>query len=209
MLQTRHSALRLSRSFRLRPQRRHDTTKATTGHSAAAGHAEPVAHAHHPEPANEPLGVRCPSSQSPLTPSPFTPPSTPTDLSPPSPQRGFYISLASLPLAFALYKFSRSSDDSSAAAAQPWLTRLIGSYSAFQERWVARNTLHTRMVEQAANDRNLFQSTPGSERVELKFPEIFNTGSPYNVQAGQTANLDELVAHYEKQNRDAEARVGR
>ncbi|MCJ1434691.1 hypothetical protein MMC27_004060 [Xylographa pallens] len=183
MLPTRHSALRLRRSFRLRPQRRHDTTKATTGHSAAAGRAEPVAHAHHPEPVNESLG------------------------------RGFYISLASLPLAFALYKFSRnsSSDDASAgaAAAQPWLTRLIGSYSTFQERWVARNTLHTRMVEQAANDRNLFQSTPGSERVELKFPEVFNTGSPYNVQAGQTANLDELVAHYEKQNRDAEGRVGR
>ncbi|MCJ1378410.1 hypothetical protein MMC17_001508 [Xylographa soralifera] len=180
MLQTRHSAaLRLSRSFRLRPQRRHDTTKATTGHSAAAGHAEPVSHAHHPEPVNEPLG------------------------------RGFYITLASLPLAFALYKFSRSSDDSSATAAQPWLTRLIGSYSTFQERWVARNTLHTRMVEQAANDRNLFQSTPASKMVELKFPEVFSQGSPYNVQAGQTANLDELVAHYEKQNRDAEGRVGR
>ncbi|MCJ1315441.1 hypothetical protein MMC15_000760 [Xylographa vitiligo] len=182
MLPTRHSALRLSRSFRLHPQpRRHDTTKATTGHSAAAGRAEPVSHAHHPEPVNEPLG------------------------------RGFYIALASLPLAFALYKFSRSSEDASAgaAAAQPWLTRLIGSYSSFQERWVARNTLHTRMVEQAANDRNLFQSTPASEMIELKFPEVFNQGSPYNVQAGQTANLDELVAHYEKRNREAERRAGR
>ncbi|MCJ1295377.1 hypothetical protein MMC34_006939 [Xylographa carneopallida] len=182
MLSPRPSALRLARFSRLRPQhRRHDTTKATTGHATSAGQAEPVAHAHHAEPVNESLG------------------------------RGFYITLASLPLAFALYKFSRSSDNSSAAAAQPWLTRLIGSWASLQERWVVRNTLHTRMVEQAAQDRNLFQSTPASQMVELKFPEVFNTGSPYNVPAGQMANLDALVAHYEKRNRDAAAgrRVGR
>jgi hypothetical protein len=34
---------------------------------------------------------------------------------------------------------------------------------------------------------------------------IFNTGSPYNVSAGQGArNMDELVAHYEKQNAERE-----
>ncbi len=34
---------------------------------------------------------------------------------------------------------------------------------------------------------------------------IFNTGSPYNVSAGQGgANLEKLVAHYEKLNADAE-----
>ena len=34
---------------------------------------------------------------------------------------------------------------------------------------------------------------------------IFNTGSPYNVQAGQSANLDALIAHYEKQNAERQA----
>lgn len=33
---------------------------------------------------------------------------------------------------------------------------------------------------------------------------IFNTGSPRNLVAGQTANLDQLVAHYEKINREGE-----
>jgi hypothetical protein len=34
---------------------------------------------------------------------------------------------------------------------------------------------------------------------------IFNTGSPYNVSAGQgPRNMDELVAHYEKLNAEAE-----
>jgi hypothetical protein len=34
---------------------------------------------------------------------------------------------------------------------------------------------------------------------------IFNTGSPYNVSAGQgPRNMDKLVAHYEKLNAEAE-----
>jgi hypothetical protein len=34
---------------------------------------------------------------------------------------------------------------------------------------------------------------------------IFNTGSPYNVSAGQGArDMDAVVAHYEKLNADAE-----
>lgn len=36
---------------------------------------------------------------------------------------------------------------------------------------------------------------------------IFNTGSPYNVQAGQGArNMESLVAHYEQLNAEAEAK---
>lgn len=78
------------------------------------------------------------------------------------------------------------------------------------------------MIEQAAFDRNLFQSDKGSAHVNLRFPEfvlpsvvckddsltrsrIFNTGSPYNVSAGQgPRNMDAVVAHYEKQNAEAE-----
>lgn len=36
---------------------------------------------------------------------------------------------------------------------------------------------------------------------------IFNTGSPWNIPAGQGgANLDKLIAHYEKKNVEAEER---
>lgn len=81
------------------------------------------------------------------------------------------------------------------------------------------------MIEQAAFDRNLYQSAVGSSHINLKFPEfvfpffktimdirliryrIFNTGSPYNVSAGQgAANMDKLVAHYDQLNKDAEAK---
>lgn len=36
---------------------------------------------------------------------------------------------------------------------------------------------------------------------------VFNTGSPYNVAAGQgPRNMDVLVQHYQKKNREAEQR---
>ena len=38
-----------------------------------------------------------------------------------------------------------------------------------------------------------------------EWDRIFNTGSPYNVSAGQGARgMDELVAHYEKKNAETE-----
>ncbi|MCJ1229184.1 hypothetical protein MMC12_005849 [Toensbergia leucococca] len=114
--------------------------------------------------------------------------------------RGFYVSLGAIPLSLALYKFSSTTSDS----ADPFLTRLINSYSQFQDRWTERNALHTSMIEQAAHDRNLFQSSPASKTIELKFPEIFNTGSPYNIPAGHSADLSALIAHYEKKNAETE-----
>ena len=32
-----------------------------------------------------------------------------------------------------------------------------------------------------------------------RLQRMFNTGSPWNVPAGQTANLDELIAKYQKE----------
>jgi len=70
-----------------------------------------------------------------------------------------------------------------------------------------RAELHTRLVEQAAYDSNLFQNTARVRHVELRFPEIFNTGSPYNVAAGQSGgNLEQVIAHYQKMSADAEER---
>ncbi|MCJ1426963.1 hypothetical protein MMC29_004866 [Sticta canariensis] len=141
---------------------------------ASSGHAASSSgathHSPHPEPANEYLG------------------------------RGFYITIIALPLSLAFYKFSVSSDNGTADSVKPALTRLISYYSDWDERWAQRNALYTSMCEQAARDRNLFQSTPATQHIDLRFPEIFNTGSPFNVPAGHSANLDELIAHYKRQN---------
>ncbi|KAL9585658.1 MAG: hypothetical protein Q9212_001395 [Teloschistes hypoglaucus] len=123
-----------------------------------------------------------------------------------SPLRGFYLVIAALPLSFAVYKFSRSSDDSGDEASQPWFTRMIRRYDSWQRAFGERNALHTNMLEQAGHDRNLFHNSPRSEMIDLSFPEIFNTGSPYNVPAGHGANLDELIAHYKKKNAEQDAK---
>src|SRR5947209_4841868 len=61
------------------------------------------------------------------------------------PQIQLYIALAVIPASYAVYLLSRTSEDGS----KPGLSRLIDSYSYYKERWAARNTLHTAMIEQA------------------------------------------------------------
>ncbi|KAI9798426.1 MAG: hypothetical protein M1833_004820 [Piccolia ochrophora] len=118
--------------------------------------------------------------------------------------KGFFVAIAVIPASFAAIKFLSSSMEDGVS---PLLTRVIDSYSVYKERWAERNTLHTRMIEQAAFDRNLFQSAERSPTFELRFPETFNVGSPYNVVAGHGgANLDKLMEHYQRENRECEER---
>ncbi|KAI9048163.1 hypothetical protein LZ554_007958 [Drepanopeziza brunnea f. sp. 'monogermtubi'] len=114
----------------------------------------------------------------------------------------FFVALAIVPLSLGVYAVSRPD-----AQGHPrGFSNFIGSYyTEYKDRWAQTNTIHTAALEAAAFDRNLFQSTPGTKHVDLRFPEILNTGSPFNVSAGQgPRNMDALVAHYEKQNSDAE-----
>ncbi|TAQ83350.1 hypothetical protein B7494_g8326 [Chlorociboria aeruginascens] len=114
----------------------------------------------------------------------------------------FYIILAAIPISLGVYSLSRPKDGKPAA-----LTKLIENWAYYGDKWADRNTLHTKMIEQAAFDRNLFQSSKASGHIELRFPEQFNTGSPWNVIAGHGArNMDHLVEHYQKINRDEEER---
>jgi hypothetical protein len=116
---------------------------------------------------------------------------------------GFYIILGVIPASIAIYTLSRPDRDGNFTG----ITTLMKKYSDMQEHWTERNTLHTKALEDAAFQRNLFQSEKGTMHVDLRFPEIFNTGSPYNVPAGHRArNLEELVAHYEKKNADEDER---
>lgn len=49
--------------------------------------------------------------------------------------------------------------------------RLIERYNLSREKLAERNALHTRMVEQAAHDRNLFVNSRMPNWVDLKAPE--------------------------------------
>lgn len=133
----------------------------------------------------------------------------------PSLQRSFYILIFGiLPGSVLLYNFSRNPYNP--------ITALLAKYSDYKDTWEQRNTLHTRMVEQAGHDRNLFLNTPDRGYQDLTFPEygssvtcvcsinsgnnrlmkwlrVFNVGSQIAVPAGHgSANLDKLIAHYKE-----------
>ncbi|KAK0925028.1 hypothetical protein LTR91_004218 [Friedmanniomyces endolithicus] len=110
----------------------------------------------------------------------------------------FYLTLAAIPLSLALYNFTRQG-----TSEQPWATRyIIETYNGYAEKWARRNDIHTQMIEQAASDKLLFinEASHGPRLVDLRFPEQFNIGSPYNVPAGQgSANLDHVIAKFERE----------
>ena len=70
------------------------------------------------------------------------------------------------------------------------------------------------MIEQAGSDRVLLMQSAPEAHVQMKFPEyvqsdhsrtepsnrrrIMNNGSPYNVPAGQVANMDKVIAKYKQ-----------
>ncbi|KAK3670546.1 hypothetical protein LTR78_009514 [Recurvomyces mirabilis] len=110
----------------------------------------------------------------------------------------FYIVLATIPASIALYQFTRQG-----TSEQPWATRYITEkYAEYKDTFQRRNDFHTKAVEQAASDRLIFlnESQQGPRVVDLRFPEAFNIGSPWNVPAGQgSANIDHVIAKYEKE----------
>jgi len=112
---------------------------------------------------------------------------------------GFYLAVGAIPFSYAVYSLSRADGEN-----VPWLTGFIHSYDHWRAQWERRNELHTKMVEQAGADRLLFfgSRTPEMSRpVDIKFQEMFNTGSPFNVPAGQgSVNLDKVMEHYKTQN---------
>jgi hypothetical protein len=116
--------------------------------------------------------------------------------------------LAIVPVSVVAYTIAASSD-------APFLTSLIQAYQTREAELARRNILNQTAVEQAAMDRHLFvtrsQDVSGPD---LVYPEcvyvpqplftqinpeyrMFNSGSPWNVAAGQGgADLSHLIEHY-------------
>ncbi|KAI1119372.1 hypothetical protein F5Y14DRAFT_395051 [Nemania sp. NC0429] len=106
----------------------------------------------------------------------------------------FYITVAAVPLAIAGYQISRPGADGEPTPLSKWLTQ----FDYFND-WEARNTLRTNILEQAAHDKHLFLHAGKNMHVDLKTPELINSGPPYNVPAGHYPNLDHVTEHYRKQ----------
>jgi hypothetical protein len=83
----------------------------------------------------------------------------------------FYITVGVIPASYIVYLLSKAGADGKPSG----LSKAISKYSEYQERWSTRNSTHTAMIEQAAFDRNLFQSYRGSPHINLKFPEYVSS----------------------------------
>ncbi|KAI0470132.1 hypothetical protein F4859DRAFT_120125 [Xylaria cf. heliscus] len=106
----------------------------------------------------------------------------------------FYLFAAALPVSIVGYQISRPGADGEPSSVSKWLQQ----FDYFQD-WETRNALRTDILEQAAHDKHLFLSAGRNPYVELKTPELLNSGSPYNVPAGHYPNLSHVTEHYRKQ----------
>jgi hypothetical protein len=94
----------------------------------------------------------------------------------------------------AIYQFVPQDGETSA------LTNWLSKHQSRAEHWEETNALHTKALQQAAFDRNLFENASNKHRfVDVAYPEAFSSHAPRNIQAGQLINLDHVVEHYRQQ----------
>ncbi|KAK8027408.1 hypothetical protein PG991_004464 [Apiospora marii] len=108
-------------------------------------------------------------------------------------QASFYVFAGLLPTAAIFYTISRPGADGEPST----ISQYLNQFEALNKDHVVRNALRTDALERAAHDKHLFLNAgPKSPHVELKTPELLNSGSPWNVPAGHYANLDQVTEHY-------------
>ncbi|KAH6606437.1 nadh-ubiquinone oxidoreductase kda subunit [Trichoderma cornu-damae] len=82
---------------------------------------------------------------------------------------------------------------------------VLAKYRSKAEDWEAINSLHTKAMEQAGYDRNLFENASAKHRyVDISYPEAFQSHAQRNIQAGHLASIDHVVEHYRQQHLKAE-----
>ncbi|KAH6660096.1 hypothetical protein BKA67DRAFT_653296 [Truncatella angustata] len=107
----------------------------------------------------------------------------------------FYVFVGLVPASMFGYSISRPGKDGSPSSLSNWLN----DFEYFRQQDVERNSLRTNAIEEAAHDRHLLLHAERNPHIELKMPELINSGSPYNVPAGHRGrNLDEVAEHYKK-----------
>ncbi|KAJ4295664.1 hypothetical protein N0V88_004366 [Collariella sp. IMI 366227] len=115
---------------------------------------------------------------------------------------GFYVTFGMIPASIFVYQISRPGENGELSSLHRWFEKI----SDYGSEWETKNTLMTAALEQASHDKHLLYGAGRSQHHELKYPEVFTHGSPFNVPAGHYANMDKVIAHYKKQYHDEEAR---
>ncbi|KAL1980027.1 hypothetical protein VTN96DRAFT_4786 [Rasamsonia emersonii] len=113
----------------------------------------------------------------------------------------FYVAVTTFATGYVLYRIHKASQES---GSETWLSSLIRKWTPLEKVFEERNAIRTAAMEKAAVDRHLFASAPGKEYIDLKMPELFNAGSPYNVPPGSQADLSAVAAYYHQKNKEIE-----
>ncbi|KAM5355730.1 hypothetical protein ACJ41O_002376 [Fusarium nematophilum] len=100
-----------------------------------------------------------------------------------------------------VYQFVPQEGDRSA------ILSLLDKYQSRAKDWEEINALHTKAMEQAGFDRNLFENASSKHRfVDVAYPEAVQSYAARNNQAGHLANMEYVVEHYRQQHLKEEER---
>ncbi|KAJ5600002.1 hypothetical protein N7450_001069 [Penicillium hetheringtonii] len=115
--------------------------------------------------------------------------------------RSFYVTAGSFVSAYLLYRFTKAQQES---GSESWISDLIAKWTPSQETFEQRNAIHTAIMEKAAEDRHILQSEKPREFVPLRQPDMFNVAPIINNSPGSQADLSQVIAHYQRENKLAE-----
>lgn len=87
-------------------------------------------------------------------------------------QRSLYVTVGAIAGAYALFRISKSNQDSDSPS---FISGLISKWTPSQETFEQRNAIHTALMEKAAEDRHLLGSQGPREAFELMQPEYVLT----------------------------------
>ncbi|KAJ3776513.1 hypothetical protein FB446DRAFT_785086 [Lentinula raphanica] len=72
-------------------------------------------------------------------------------------------------------------------------------YTTTSERWLDMNVRHTALSVDAAEGVNLFTTASRPAMHRMRFPQMLDNASPFNVQVGLNADTRDFVAKTEKE----------
>lgn len=114
----------------------------------------------------------------------------------------FYVTVGTVAGSIFVYSISRTGKNGEESSIHKYLNKLAD----YKDDWETRNHLVTAAMEQAAHDKHLLFNAPRTRTIELKYPEVFQHGSPFNVPAGHHVNIDKVIAHYQQKHLKEEER---
>ncbi|KAJ3808734.1 hypothetical protein EV368DRAFT_84492 [Lentinula lateritia] len=78
-----------------------------------------------------------------------------------------------------------------------FVTRWLAMYTTTSEKWLDMNVRHTVLSKEVAEGVNLFTTATRPPINRMRFPQMMDNASPFNVQVGLNADTRDFVAKTE------------